>query len=179
MNLEHERNINNISCDNEYTSPTKKKEVSKINNSVYYELDENVDTISDSRKTVDASNDPITDTHIVEGINNLSVRIVSAEPAIIVVGIIRQGITQGVINGSTDIGSNIVTDIFMNSGKQLFETNTFKLNSLQSETLVIGPQDEYMKITNRIVSTPSDSRNISWNFISRIDTPGVNKRFGV
>ena len=37
--VEHERNINNISCDNEYTSPTKKKIVSTINNSVYYESD--------------------------------------------------------------------------------------------------------------------------------------------
>ena len=32
-----------------------------------------------------------------------------------------------------------------------------------------------MKITNRIISTPSDSRNISGNHISRIDTPGANK----
>ena len=71
MNLEHERNINNISCDNEYTSPMKNKDVSTINNLVYYDLDEHTDTIRDSRKSVDASNNPITDTHIVEGINNL------------------------------------------------------------------------------------------------------------
>ena len=106
----------------------KNENLSTINDSVYYELDENVDTISDLKKTVDASNDPITDTHIVEGINNLSVGIVSAEPAVIGFGIIRHGITQGVINGSTDIGSNIVTEILMNSSKQLLETNTFKLS---------------------------------------------------
>ena len=53
----------------------KKKEVSTINNSVYYESDEHVDTISDSSKPVDSSNEPITDTQIVEGINNLSVGI--------------------------------------------------------------------------------------------------------
>ena len=66
-------------------------------------------------------------------------------------------------------------DILTNSSKQLFETNMFQLNSLQSETLVIGPQDESVKRTNRIINTPSDSRNISGNRISMIDTPGVNK----
>ena len=49
----------------------KKKKVSTINDSVYYDLDEHADTISDSIQPVDASNDPITDTHIVEVINNL------------------------------------------------------------------------------------------------------------
>ena len=120
----------------------KKEKVSTINNSVYYDSDEQADTISDSSKQVDASNEPITDTHIVEGINNLSVGIVSVKTAVIGFRIIGQGITQGVINGSTNIGSNIVTDILTNSSKQLFETNMFQLNSLQSETLVIGPQDE-------------------------------------
>ena len=147
---------------------------------VYYESDEHADTISDSSKQVDASNNPITDTHIVEGINNLSVGIVSVEPAVIEVGIIGQGITLGVINRRTNIGSNIVTDILTNSGKQLFETNTFQLNSLQSETLVIGLQDESVKRTNRIISTQSCSRNVSRDRISRIDIPGINKDiFGV
>ena len=58
----------------------KKKETKTINDSVYYESDEHTDTISDSIKQVDASNKPIKDTHIVEGINNLSVGIVSIEP---------------------------------------------------------------------------------------------------
>ena len=56
LNLEHKSNINNISCDNEYTSPMKKKDVSTINDSVYYELDEHANTISYSCKPVDASN---------------------------------------------------------------------------------------------------------------------------
>ena len=125
LNLEYKRNINNISCDNEYQSPMKKKDVSTINDSVYYESDEHADTISDSSKQVDASKDPIIDTHIVEGINNLSVRVLSVKPDVIGVGIIGQGITQGVINSSTNIGSNIVTDILTNSSKQLFETKNF------------------------------------------------------
>ena len=65
--------------------------------------------------------------------------------------------------------------VLRSNHKHLFETNTFQLNLLQSETLVIGPQDKYVKRTNMIISTPSDSRNISGNRISRIDTPGVNK----
>ena len=43
----------------------KKEKVSTINDSVYHESDEHADTISDSSKQVDASNEPITDTHIV------------------------------------------------------------------------------------------------------------------
>ena len=66
----------------------KKKDVSTINDSVCYESDEHVYTISDSRKQVDASNEPMKDTHIVDGINNLSVRVVSVEPAVIGVRII-------------------------------------------------------------------------------------------
>ena len=108
----------------------KNKYVSTINDSVYYESDEHADTISDSIKQVDASNEPITDTHIVEGINNLSVRIVYVKPSVIGVEIIGQGITQSVINRSMNIGRNIVMDILTNSSKQLFKTNTFQLNSL-------------------------------------------------
>ena len=175
MDLEYKRNINNITCENVYTSPIKKKEAKTINDLVYYESDEHTDTISDSSKQADASNKPITDTHIVEGIITLSVGIVSVELTVIIVRIIGQGTTQGIINVRTNIGSNIVMDILTNSSKQLFETNTFQLNSLQSETLVIGLQDESVKRTNRIISTPSDSRNISRNLIIRIDTPGVNK----
>ena len=131
--------------------------------------------MSDSSKQVDENNKPIIDTHIVEGVNNLSVGIVSFEPAVIGFGIIGRGITQGVISGRTSILKNIITDISSDSSKQLFGTNTFQLNLLQSGTLVIGPQDESVKRTNRTISTPSDSRNISGDHISRIDTPGVNK----
>ena len=154
----------------------KKKDVSTINDLVYYESDEHADTISYSSKQVDASNESTKYTHIVEGINNLPVGIVSVEPAVIGVGIIGKVITQGVINGDTIISSNIVTDILIDSRKILFERNTIQLNSLQSETLVIGLKDESVKRTNKIICTPSDSRNISGNHISRIDTPGV---FGV
>ena len=137
MDLEHENNINNITSEDVYQYPMKKEKVSKINDLVYYESDEHADTMSDSIKHVDASNIKITDTHIVEGVNNLSVGIVSVDPAVIGVGIIGRGIDQGVISGITSIVKNIVTDISLDYSKQLFETNTFQLNPLQSETLVI------------------------------------------
>ena len=175
LNKEHKRNINNISCDDLYPSPTKKKDISTINDSLYYESDEHADTISDSREQVDASNEPIKDTHIFDGINNLSVGVVSVEPSIIGVGIIGQVINQRVINGGKNIGSNLVTDVLSNSSKILFDKNTFQLNTLQSETLVIGPQDKSVKSNNRIICKPSDSRNIRREHISRIDTPEANK----
>ena len=53
--------------------------------------------------------------------------------------------------------------------------NTFQLNALQSETLVIGPQNESVKSESGIIGTPSDSRNIRGGHISRIDTPGLNE----
>ena len=53
--------------------------------------------------------------------------------------------------------------------------NIFQLNSLQSETLEIGSQDEFMKSTHSDISTPNDSRNIRGNHYSRIGTPGENK----
>ena len=153
----------------------KKKYVSTINDAVYYESDEHADTISDSSKQVDASNTPITYTHIFDRVHNLSVGVVSVKPVVIGVGIIGQGITKGVISGRTSIFNSIVTDILTDSSKQLFKTNMFQLNSLQYKTLVVGLQDKSLKRTNRIVSTPSDSRNIRGNRISRIDTPRVNK----
>ena len=39
LDLEHERNINNITRKDVYTSPMKKKETKAIDNSVYHESD--------------------------------------------------------------------------------------------------------------------------------------------
>ena len=47
LDLEHERNINNITCEDVYTSPMNNKETKTINDSVYHESDEHADTISD------------------------------------------------------------------------------------------------------------------------------------
>ena len=96
---EHERNINKITCNTSFQYPIHKKDESTINNLLYYESGEHVDTIGDSIIQVDASNQPIKETHIVDRVCNLSVRVISVEPAVIGVRIIEQGITQGVING--------------------------------------------------------------------------------
>ena len=101
-----ERNHNEITCDNSYQSPILKKDILTINDLVYYESDEHVDTISDSSKQVDASKELIKETHIVNRVRNLSVRVVSIEPVVIGVGIIGQDITQGVNNGGMSIGRN-------------------------------------------------------------------------
>ena len=66
MEAEFEHNNNEIMCYNSYQSPILKKDVLTINDSVYYESDEHVDTIIDSSKKVDASNEPIKETHIVD-----------------------------------------------------------------------------------------------------------------
>ena len=80
---EFERNYNKITCDTSYQSPILKKYVLTINNSVYYESYEHVDTISDYSKQVDARKDPIKETHIVDRVRNLSVRVGSLETAVI------------------------------------------------------------------------------------------------
>ena len=100
---------------------------------------------------VDARNEPIKETHIVDGIKNLSVGVVSVEPAVIGIGIIGQGITPGIINGGTKISSNILTDILKNSSEMIFDTNTFQLNRLRSGAFMIGPQDESMKSNRKII----------------------------
>ena len=105
MNVEHERNISNITCGDLYQSPMKKKDVSTINDSVYNESDEHVDTISDSRRNVDARNDPIKETHVVDGISTLSIGVGYLKPDII--GIIGQG------------SANLVTHVLTNSSDQL------------------------------------------------------------
>ena len=68
---EHKRTINDITCNDSYQSPMEKKDVSTINDSVYYELDEHVDTIHDSNKQVDPRNNPIPETHIVNRVSTL------------------------------------------------------------------------------------------------------------
>ena len=73
MHVENERNINNITCDDLYPSPMKNKYVSTINDSVYNESDEHVDTISDFSKQVDPRSDAIKETYIVDGVRTLSV----------------------------------------------------------------------------------------------------------
>ena len=160
MNKENEHNINNITCNDLYQSPMKKKDVSKINDSVYNDLDEHVDTTSDSRKQVDARNYPIKETHIVNGVSTLSTEFGSLDPDFI--GIIGQ------------VSTDLVTHVLTNSSKQLSMTSSSPLNTFQSKVFVIGSQDESVGGNMNIICTFRDSRNSTGNH-SRIRTPGVNK----
>ena len=64
----------------------KNKDVSTINDSVYYESFQLVDTISDSSKQVDPKIYPIAETHIVVMVRTLSVRVQIFEPNVVVGG---------------------------------------------------------------------------------------------
>ena len=165
MDAEHKRNINNITCDDLYQYPMKKKDVSTINDSVYNELDEHIYTISGSRKQIDPRNNPIKETHVVDRVCTLSIGVRLLEPAVI--GIIVQG--------STDL----VTHVLTNSSEQLSMMSSSSLNTNQSKTFVIGLQCESVGGGNRsIIFSSHYSRNSVGNN-SRIGTPGVNKNISV
>ena len=122
----HERNINDMTQLDEYKLPRKNKDASTINDSEYHNSDEHEDEISDLSKHVEASKEPITDTHV----HNTSVGIVSVKPAAIEVGIIGRGITQGVSSRGTSIVKNVVTDVLTDSSKMIFPLNPFKFQML-------------------------------------------------
>ena len=99
---EHGCSINNITCNDSYQSLKKKKDVATINNSIYYESDEHVETISDSIKQNDPRNDPIKETHIVDGVFTLSVRVGLFKPAVAVGGSIGP-VTNFLDNSSVEL----------------------------------------------------------------------------
>ena len=68
-------------------SPGENKDASTVNNSAYHNSDEYEDEISDSSKQVEASKDPIKDTHV----RNTSVGTTSVDLAVIGVKIIGRG----------------------------------------------------------------------------------------
>ena len=130
--------------------------------------------IRDSSKQVDARNYPIKETHIVDRACNLSVGVGYLEPAVFRIGIIGQGITYLITNGDTNIGANLVMNVLKNSDEQLFNTNSSRLNTLQSEEFVIGSPDESVESNRKIKCTSRDGRNIRGDH-TKIKTPGVNE----
>ena len=84
-----------------------------INDSAYYKSGDHDVEICDSSKQVEASKDPITDTHIVNIVHNLLDWIFSVKPVVTGVGIIGQGgrgITQGMLTGDAMIPSSNDSD---------------------------------------------------------------------
>ena len=136
----------------------KNKDVSTINDSVYYESDEHVDMISDSSNQVGPRNNPIADIQIVDRVCILSVRVVLFHPSVIIGGRIGP-----------------VTNVLENSRVDLPLDSLSPLNMNQSKAFVIGLQCNSIGVNRKILNcTFPDSRNIRWNN-SWIGTPRVNE----
>ena len=153
---EHKHNILDMIQVDDYKSPWKDKDVSTVNNSAYIFLNEYDYEISDSDKNVDASKEPIKDTHV----NNTSVGTTSVDSAATRVRIIGRGgrgITQGIIIRRTGIiCSNAIMDILTDSSKMILRSDMFPLNPLKSNTLVISSQNEPFLICDRNVRASSE-----------------------
>ena len=104
----------------------KKKDASKINDSVYNESDEHVDLMSESSKQVDPRNNRIKETHIVDRVRTLSIGV--GHLMLSVIRIIKQD--------STDLVTNVLT----NSSEQLSMKSSSPLNNFESKSFVIGSQ---------------------------------------
>ena len=96
----NERNILDMTQVDEYMSPGKNKDASKVNDSAYHNSDEYKDEISDSDKNSEARKELITDTHVC----NTSVGNTSVDPSVIGVGIIGRG-GRGIIQGMINVGN--------------------------------------------------------------------------
>ena len=133
-----------------------KKVVSTILDSVYYESNEQVDTISDFNKQVDPSRNPKEKIHIIHRIRKLSVRQLF-DPDVI-------GI----------IGQDLITDVQENSRVELSLKSLSQLNTITSKAIVIGSACKCAQVDRNIrKSCTTPDRNI-WNH-NRVGTPGVNK----
>ena len=124
----------------EYMPPEKNKDALTVNDLAYHNLDTYEGEIIDSNIQVEASKEPITDTHV----HNTSVGTTSFDLAVIRVGIIGQGgrgITQGMIHrGTIIISSNVITDLLKDSSKMILKSDTFPLDSFKSQTFMIASQ---------------------------------------
>ena len=127
--------INDITCDDSYQSPMKNKNVSTINNSVYYELDEHVDTISDSNKHVDLRKYPIAETHIVDRVCNLSVRVGLFKPAVVI---------GGIIGPVTDVLENSSVELPLGSQCKSVGVNRNILNCTSPDSRNIWPNNSWI-----------------------------------
>ena len=75
--------LNEITMDISFQSPIQNKEVSTINNSAYYESEDQVDTISDSKEQVYSSSNPSLYTNIYDRIQKLSIRPLTLKPVVV------------------------------------------------------------------------------------------------
>ena len=156
---EHKRNINEITCNTSFQSPIQNKDESTINNSVYYDSDEQVDTISDSHEQVDPRSDPKADTHIFDRIRKLSVGIF--DPAVIIV-----------------TGKDLIKNVLDNPRVEISINSLSPPNTNTSKAIVIDLACKSIEVdSNTLKSCTPPDRKIRNH--SRIGTPSVNKGFSV
>ena len=135
----------------------KKKDVSTINDSVYYESDEQVYTISDSNKQVDTRSNPMAETHIFDRVPKLSVGVGLFEPAVIGGG----------------IGNDLVANFLDNLHVKVSLNSLSPLNTNTSKVFVIGSACKSVGVDRNTLNCTPPDRTIR-NHI-RIGTPGVNE----
>ena len=111
----------------------KNKDVSSINDSEYYESDEQVNTISDSNKKVDPRNNPIAETQIFDRVCTLSVKVGLFETYVVIGGRIGP-----------------VTNFLENLRVELPLENLSPLNTNELKAFVIGSQFESVGVTSSI-----------------------------
>ena len=92
---EHKRNISNMTQVDYYKSPWKDKDATTVNDTAYTFLNSYDDEISDSDKMVEASKEPIKDTHV----HKTSVGTNNVDPVVTGIGIIGRGGTRAISGG--------------------------------------------------------------------------------
>ena len=157
-NTENERNINNTTCDDSYQSLMKKKDVSTINDSVYIESDEQVDTISDPIKQVDPRNDPIAETHTVDRVCRLSVRVGLFDPVVVIGGSIRP---------VKNVLENLCVDLPLDSQCKSVGVNRNILNCMSPDSRNIRRNNSWIGTTRANEGSFSPSRYLTKTFILR------------
>ena len=164
----------------DYKSPWKDKDAKMVNDTAYTFLNSYDDEISDLDKIVEASKEPIKDTHV----HTTSVGTTSANSVVTEVGIIGRGrpraisggsTTQGMIHGGTSIiSSNVITHVLTDSSKMIIKSDSFTLHHLKSKTLMIASQPESFLTYDRDVRASSEIGDSRPDH-GRIGTPFVNK----
>ena len=86
---------------------------------------------------VEASQEPIKDTHV----HKTSVGTTSVNSVVTGVGNIGQGGPMNISRGTSIISSNVITDVLTDSSKMILNSNSFPLNPLKSQTLMIASQN--------------------------------------
>ena len=164
----------------DYKSPWKDKDSTTVNDTAYIFLNSYDDEISNSDKVLEASKNPIKDTHV----HNISVGTTSEDSVVTGVVIIGRGgpraisggsIAQGMIHGGPSIlSSNVITHVLTEYSKTILKSDSFSFNPHKYKTLVIAsPTEPFLSFDRdvRALSEIGDSRPDH----GRIGTPFVNK----